>query len=193
MLVVLAVIFLPLLFDGSGMSRPRQAISLDLPEMRQENTVTITLKPQSPRANAAPVQAQDRVQALATTAAKPPPARLSASKPAAKPAPQAALKPALKPAPKPKPPAAAKAAPAAPAATQWVVQLGSFSRRANARALRDQLIHKGYKSFVEVSGLGDKQVFRVRVGPERTRARAEAIRSKLQQQGQHKGLVMAYP
>lgn len=166
-LVVLAVIFLPLLFDGSGMAKPTAPLSLDLPEASASNTVTITLKPK-------------HTQAVKVAPITPP-------KPVAKPSPA-----------DPVPVTEVKASPKAVVAklasqSQWIIQLGSFSQRANAQALRDKLINRGYKSFVESSGQGSSQVYRVRVGPESSRESAEAIRIKLKSREKRNGLVMGYP
>ena len=174
-LVVLAVIFLPLLFDGSGMAKPTAPLSLDLPEASAENTVTITLKPKQVKPTVVK-QLQIKPRTVKPVAEKPE----SVEKVAAKP------KPVVKATPK----AAEKKA---TNKGQWIVQLGSFGQRANAQTLRDKLINLGYKSFVEASGQGSAQVYRVRVGPEPSRERAEAMRIKLQTKEKRKGLVMVYP
>lgn len=94
----------------------------------------------------------------------------------------------------------ASAAPAATAPskermniTAWIIQLGSFSSEQNALALRDQLRAKGYTAFVEKIKSGDSQLFRVRVGPELERARADALRDKLEKETKQKGIVERYP
>jgi len=75
----------------------------------------------------------------------------------------------------------------------WVVQLGSFSKEENALKLRDQLRAKGYTTFVESIDAKGVKVFRVRIGPELDRARAEAIREKLENELKIKGIVGRYP
>ncbi len=94
----------------------------------------------------------------------------------------------------------ASAAPAATAPseermniTAWIIQLGTFSSEQNALALRDQLRAKGYTAFVEKIKSGDSQLFRVRVGPELERARADALRDKLEKETKQKGIVERYP
>jgi DedD protein len=77
--------------------------------------------------------------------------------------------------------------------TAWIIQLGSFSSEQNALALRDQLRAKGYTAFVEKIKSGDSQLFRVRVGPELERARADALRDKLEKETKQKGIVERYP
>ncbi len=104
---------------------------------------------------------------------------------------------ATKPAPS-KPLAAAAPAATAPSkermnVTAWVIQLGTFSSEQNALVLRDQLRAKGYTAFVEKIKSGDSQLFRVRVGPELERARADALRDKLEKETKQKGIVAHYP
>ncbi|HWQ94501.1 MAG TPA: SPOR domain-containing protein [Gammaproteobacteria bacterium] len=77
--------------------------------------------------------------------------------------------------------------------TAWIIQLGTFSSEQNALALRDQLRAKGYTAFVEKIKSGDSQLFRVRVGPELERARADALRDKLEKETKQKGIVERYP
>ena len=77
--------------------------------------------------------------------------------------------------------------------TAWVIQLGTFSSEQNALALRDQLRAKGYTAFVEKIKSGDNQLFRVRVGPELERARADAMRDKLEKETKQRGIVTRYP
>jgi DedD protein len=75
----------------------------------------------------------------------------------------------------------------------WVVQLGSFSREANAQALNEKLRKKGYESFVDPVYSGGKKVFRVRVGPELVRSDADALREQLQKTVKLEGIVVRYP
>lgn len=172
-LVVLAVIFLPLLFDGSGMAKPTAPLSLDLPEASAENTVTITLKPKG--------AIKPKVLVAKSEAA-------SLTKPQSNPQPKAVVTPQVVAKPQSK-----KTAVQTGGKAQWVIQLGSFGQRSNAQALRDKLINRGYNSFIESSGQGSAQVYRVRVGPESSRERAETIRIKLKDREKRNGLVMAYP
>ena len=75
----------------------------------------------------------------------------------------------------------------------WAVQLGSFSSRQNAVALRDRLREKGYTAFVE-SAVGDRgDVTRVFVGPELERDKAVQAIEELRQQTKLKGIVVRYP
>jgi DedD protein len=74
----------------------------------------------------------------------------------------------------------------------WVVQLGSFASKDNAEGLAKSLRAKGYRAFVsEFRGSG-RILFRVRVGPEQDRARADAIAARLASEG-HRGSVAPQP
>jgi DedD protein len=92
---------------------------------------------------------------------------------------------------KPPPPSPVKEK--SPQASGWVVQVGSFSNSANAKALRDKLRKQGHASFVESVKGKSGPVYRVRVGPEVSRDSAERLRQQLATAAGLKGLVQAYP
>ena len=71
---------------------------------------------------------------------------------------------------------------APPSGKAWVVQVGSFSDRANAERLRNKLIRSGYRAFVSQSRSNNRTVVRVRVGPELIRANADKLSRKLQRE-----------
>lgn len=75
----------------------------------------------------------------------------------------------------------------------WVVQLGSFSNQKNADELAARLHDKSYRVFVERIAQGNQTVYRVRVGPQRQRAAAEAVRDRLESELQLKAMVMPLP
>lgn len=96
----------------------------------------------------------------------------------------------------------AKALPSAPppAATEqdkqvkaWVVQVGSFSSDGNANALRDKLRKQGFVSFVEAIKGEKGMSYRVRVGPELTREKAEQLQQRLAAATKLTGIVLQYP
>jgi len=93
-------------------------------------------------------------------------------------------------------PSAASSQPPEPEAAAnaggWVVQLGSFERRDNAQRLVQELRHKGYTAFASEFHGSTRVLFRVRVGPEQDRARAEALAARLAREG-HPGKVTAQP
>lgn len=75
----------------------------------------------------------------------------------------------------------------------WIVQLGSFSSQANAEELVARLRKQAYQVFVEKAVQGGQTIYRVRIGPQRQRADAEAIRDKLARELQLKALVLHLP
>lgn len=77
--------------------------------------------------------------------------------------------------------------------TGWVVQVGSFSNKANAEKLRDKLRKMGMASFVAKGMSDNKTVYRVRVGPEAERADAEILKAEIKEKTNLNGLVMKYP
>lgn len=65
---------------------------------------------------------------------------------------------------------------------RWVVQLGSFSKKANADSLVNKLRSQGFNAYddtIQVEGKGT--MYRVRIGPELDKKRAQATQKKLQQ------------
>jgi len=92
----------------------------------------------------------------------------------------------------PSTPVAEKPAVVAPAAAgkeSWGAQLGSFSKAENAERLAASLRAKGYHAFVSPTGTGSHVLHRVRVGPEPTRAAAEALVARLKRDGQTASVV----
>lgn len=214
-LVALAVIFVPMLFEspedelgpvGSNLPAEPDSIVRDriepltLPEppAEPEPAPQVVLEepadPSAANADAAIDAANGGTGPAApsegsadTEAAQPAPATPPATEPA----------PAAAPAPPPAAPAAAPApAPATPAAAPqsgWIVQLASLSSKDNAMALRERLRGLGYTAFVEETKTAKGVLYRVRVGPELERANAEKLRDRLQEQVDLKGLVTSYP
>jgi DedD protein len=87
-------------------------------------------------------------------------------------------------------PAVAASAPVAtetpspsPATTRWYTQLGAFGDEGNADRLAARVSTYGYDATVSAAPGGGGTVHRVRVGPETTRAQAEAIASALSAHG----------
>jgi len=73
----------------------------------------------------------------------------------------------------------------------WVVQAGSFADQSNAIAVRDRLRRAGYPSFVTPNA--DGVVFRVRVGPMINRSQAADVREKVISILGREALVVPYP
>lgn len=137
--------------------------------------------PVEPVDEEAPPQAVDAAtgQPIARETA-PPPAPVPAPVPAAAPAPVAAT-----PAPAPQP------LPASAGGGRYVVNVGSFSNLANARALADKLRAAGLPVTSESVDVGGKPAMRVRVGPYAERALAEAARQRAERVAGSPTVVMA--
>ena len=143
-------------------------------------------QPMAPASNDAPVALPE----VAAPAAAPPESATAAAVPA----------PTAAPAPAPQPAPAATANPMAPANNvaaaapraepgTFVVQLGSFGSRDNADRLVRDMTAKGFKAFVAPIRSGGRELYRVRVGPTRDRASAEALAADLKRAGQSGSIV----
>jgi DedD protein len=62
---------------------------------------------------------------------------------------------------------------------RWVIQVGSFSQKANAVALKNTLRKQGFSTFVETFETEAGEMFRLKVGPELDKKRAEAMQKKI--------------
>lgn len=87
----------------------------------------------------------------------------------------------------------AKAAKSQPAPQAWAVQVGSFTKKANAMQLRDKLRAKKYKAFVEHIQLASGASYRVRIGPYVKRSQAEKIQKTIAGQMNIKAIVVGHP
>ncbi|RYZ74286.1 MAG: SPOR domain-containing protein [Lysobacteraceae bacterium] len=132
-------------------------------------------------------------QPLAAEPAKPAPSTPAVPPPAAT-RPAATPKPATTPA---KPPVAATAPAEIPkpaaASVGFAVQLGAFSKPADANALRDKLRASGFSAFVEQVKTDKGTLNRVRVGPVSSRADADALKSQVATKVGINGMVRPHP
>lgn len=252
LLIAMAVIFIPMLFDGAEREEP-VALDMDVPPQpeyafekpsRSAAGGAMERRSQSPgqstqgragpgevaNLNRIPPQpgggaraeserdeppAAEQRQTAGMTQAKPSQDAAQVSKPDAPaeqiatvqpPAGQPVDKPQAASTPKPSPTPAAPTSPASvpPVATQtessspsalsaWAVQVGSFSEHNNATSLRDQLRESGFAAFEEQTVSDGEPVFRVKVGPELDRERAETLQAELRNQEDLKGIVVSHP
>ena len=65
----------------------------------------------------------------------------------------------------------------------WAVQLGAFSNKAKAEQLVAELRKRQFSAFVLEYRASGKVLYRVRVGPEQDRGRAEATAARLAKEG----------
>lgn len=75
----------------------------------------------------------------------------------------------------------------------WVVQVASLGSPEAAQAMQDKLRKAGYSAFVEQAEVRGKLFYRVRVGPEVDRANAERTAARLRQQQKLDTLIQNYP
>lgn len=81
-----------------------------------------------------------------------------------------------------------------PAGTSaWVVQVASLGSSDAAGQLQDELRSKGYPAFVEQAEVGGRRYYRVRVGPEVERTRADRLAERLSADTKGQPLVQRYP
>jgi DedD protein len=120
---------------------------------------------------------------------------VAAAPPAPAPAPSVAQ--SVSPAPRVEAQKSAVVPPAAPAPAaivptekgSFAVQLGSFGSRENADRLVRDMAARGFAAFVAPIKSGGRELYRVRVGPTRDRAQAEALATQLRRVGQSGSIV----
>lgn len=200
-LVALAVIFAPMLLDDKetdGLGEP--IVIPDEPDFDAaydtsvepaEQDLTPPLPIPEPPPGAGPdidrgtVDLQPPTSAPIPEPAQQPPAVESA----------AAVRPTQT-APRARPPAAQASAvgpkPVPPGTAAWVIQVASLGSPEAAQTLQNTLRGKGYPAFVEQARVNGKLYYRVRVGPEVDRARADRTAAKLQGETGTKPLVQSY-
>lgn len=75
----------------------------------------------------------------------------------------------------------------------WAVQLAAYSSRTDANTLRDTLRAQGFDGFVDDVRSGGRTLWRVRAGPETSRAAAEQLRSRIRAKMNKSGVVVTVP
>jgi DedD protein len=191
-LVALFVLLVPELLTG-----PRGA---DAPGTAAEDGMrryTIDLNAANP--SGSPVESPASPAVALPQPASPQPAKEEplakpgeAAEPAAAPSvPVAAPPPATAPPPVTvtSPPVQTPAPATAVAPGSFVVQLGRFGSRDNADRLVRDMTAKGFAAFVAPIKSGAHDLYRVRVGPTRDRAQAEALAAQLRRVGQSGAIV----
>lgn len=74
---------------------------------------------------------------------------------------------------------------------KWYIQLGSFSKQENADSLRDKLRAQGFPAAVTEVDTAQGKAYRLRVGPELDKKRAETQLIKLDSQHSLKGFLVS--
>jgi len=76
----------------------------------------------------------------------------------------------------------------------WAVQVAAFGEKEKAIALQKELETNKFSAFTERSSTGSKVVYRVKVGPELKKENAEKLRDKIEKQvGVKDSFVISHP
>jgi len=203
-LVALFVLLVPELLTGPRDAQP----AADSPSGEGMRRYTIDLdaqnsagQPMAPAGNEAPVALPEVAAPMGAATELAVPGEVAAAPP--EPAPTANPAPAPN-NPASTPPATATAAPttaappraeaphvapASPPRGSFVVQLGSFGSKENAERLVRDMNAKGFTTFIAPITTNGRELYRVRVGPTRDRASAEALATELKRVGQSGSIV----
>ena len=174
-LVLVVVLVVPVFLDGPPEQGEVVSERVPLPGQSEHETKTVVLD----RDRSTPVPANDSGERPATTP-RPEPAPAQA-KVQSDPEPEPAV---TRPAPEPvaeesAPPPAADAS----STGMWAVQLGSFGNADNAERLAADLRKEGHAAFLSQVSTPAGQRHRVRIGPQKDKASAEAVALKLREAG----------
>ncbi len=171
-IIALAVIFVPMILDGSGQleSHPMNLDVPPKPKFSFESTLPDPKELEKLPSISEAKQPKSTEESVTVETAKP------AAKEA--PSPKAQVAKAEQASPKVVEATANHIKPN-PALSGWAVQVAAFAEEGKALALQDKLLADKYAAFTEKSNAGSKVVYRVKVGPELERKDAEAIRDKI--------------
>jgi len=173
-LVAIGAWLIPWVLDGPQRLEPTQPAALELPAPAVEEpglrTETVVLDRRETPPSTEP----------AAPVATPAPRPVAATADASEPAPPAA---AVRPSPAESTSHAESGSSAAASTTEWFAQVGAFGNVDNANRLAARVGTYGYDAQVTAAPGSGGTMHRVRVGPEPTRARAEAIASALSAHG----------
>lgn len=177
-LASLAIIFLPWIFDGTGV-KEREAMDMSIPPAPEMPEVVVHApnRDQLDKPLTAPAPIPETVNETKADAAKKVAKETtkSASKPSQKPERALSLEE--------KPKLDTEGVPVA-----WTLQLASFKDKTNAEKLRARLVKKGYKSYIRQRD-GLSKVF---VGPDIQRTQIEKLRSQLKKEFKLDGLILRF-
>ena len=219
-LVSLAVVFVPILFDMPGETNGETSVDLisgipERPRVGFGSSASGTLDaPQTPRLDTELERESSRDASRAgtgerTASSEVPVAGTTSSAPGA-PAPARTADASGQPASDARSETSVARADTVPARNQeiqgssstpvaavsvagsWTVQLGSFLKSENAAALRKRLQASGYTAFVESGTSARGAVSRVFVGPMPDREQAKASAARLQREMALEGIVVPY-
>ncbi|MCW8886813.1 MAG: SPOR domain-containing protein [Motiliproteus sp.] len=176
LLLSLAVIFLPMVLDGSGYRERQSQVEITIPPAEPAPEMQV-FSPQN--------QPFDEPEALPEPRQQPP--EIADQKTDKAPVKERQLKElATKPklsVKKEKPVLDTQGIPVA-----WTIQLASFKDGTNARQLKKKLIAKGYKAYLRRKG----ELNKVFVGPDIQRTEVEKLRVQLKKEFKLDGLILRF-
>ncbi|MDH5456421.1 MAG: SPOR domain-containing protein [Gammaproteobacteria bacterium] len=178
-LVVFAVLVVPIFLDGPPGDQEIVTERVLLPGQDNQKTQTVVLD-------------RDRDEPVPSASAQPQPEPATREPERDAPEPAAVQQREPEKAPETPAPTPALTQPAASTTGMWAVQLGSFSNKDNAEKLAADLRKQGYAAFLSQLSTDTGQLHRVRIGPQKDRASAEAMAGRLAKVG-HKGQVVPHP
>lgn len=182
-LVLVVVLVVPVFLNGPPAEDEIVSEHVTLPGQADQKSQTVVLE----RDRTAPVPA-----AVENGPAEEPVQSEPVARQAKKPAPVVA-RASTEPAATPPAAAAESAAGATTSPTgMWAVQLGSFGSAKNAEHLAADLRKQGYAAFLSEVDTKSGHLQRVRIGPQKDRAGAEAVAEKLRKAG-YDGQVVPHP
>ena len=209
-LISLAVIFLPLVFDGQQQridttqySIPEQpALTLkavDIEPLEQQAAQELAVvnaitqqKQEQEEAAAAQMPADNEPSSVSAAAGQPAPV-IPAASPETTPASKSPVATYIE--QEKKIDQALQTAPPGQTvdlAEAWIIQVGAFSSQPNADGLRDKLKANGYPAFVKPVKVASGNLFKVYVGPEIRHHRVDQQKLELEQKYQLKALILKY-
>ncbi len=177
-LVLVVVLVVPVFLDGPPGHEEIVSTSVPLPGQAEQKTQTVVLE-------------RDRTDPVpAATSSAPEPQRPQPQPVARQPSSAPTVQ---QPVPEPVVTQDQAAAPAGSSTTgMWAVQLGSFGSQENADRLAAELRKKNFMASVSRMTTSTGERHRVRVGPQKDRASADAMAARLKEAG-YDGKVMPHP
>ena len=189
----LAVIFLPMILDGSGVRKdqhevliPPQPLVSANPEFEQKMVdlqAKVDALPDLESRFIDEKSSEDKIDRTAEAEVQKP--AESAAEPKQSPQPAAQIEPAqVKPEPAP---------PVKTGGDSWVLQVGSFQDRSKALAQRDKLRKSNIAAvFIEQFKNNGKSSYRVRLGPFLNRDQTRVAQNKIKAKHDIDGIIMKY-
>ncbi len=165
-IIALAVIFVPMILDGSGQQetvainmeappKPKFVFESDLPDTKQLDELPPIDNKIDTQAKSVPKQEAKTAETAPVVKEKPKPKVVEATANHIKPNPDLSA---------------------------WAVQVAAFGEEEKAMALQQKLLAENYPAFTEKTANGNKVLYRVKVGPELKRENAEKMRDKIEQE-----------